>query len=49
MVLNFISKDVREYIQKNSLVFSDFEKAALISHRLHQSEGVAGASGKGGD
>ena len=35
MDLDFISKDVREYMEQNGLAFSDFEKAALIC-RLHR-------------
>ena len=30
MTLDFISKDVREYMEQNGLSFTDFEKAALI-------------------
>ena len=29
-MLDFISKDVREYMEQNHLEFTDFEKAALI-------------------
>lgn len=32
MIFDLISKDVREYIEQNGLVFSDFEKAVLIHH-----------------
>lgn len=32
MVIDFLSKDVQEYMQQRGLLFSDFEKAALISH-----------------
>lgn len=31
-MLDFISKDVREYMEQNNLEFTDFEKAALIFH-----------------
>lgn len=31
-MLDFISKDVREYMEQNNLKFTDFEKAALIYH-----------------
>lgn len=31
-MLDFISKDVREYMERNRLEFTDFEKAALIFH-----------------
>lgn len=29
-MLDFVSKDVREYMEQNHLEFTDFEKAALI-------------------
>ena len=31
-MLDFISKDVQEYMERNGLEFTDFEKAALIFH-----------------
>ena len=31
-MLDFISKDVREYMAQNNLKFTDFEKAVLIYH-----------------
>lgn len=31
-MLDFISKDVREYMEQKGIEFTDFEKAALIFH-----------------